>query len=95
MTRLYRVAVLVLPRRGARDPEGETLARELRRLGYGFIEAVRAGKVFVLEVEADSAEEAHGLAVRAARETRLYNPVVSEAVVVALAEGGRGAVPGD
>ncbi len=78
----------VVPRRAARDPEGETLASALRRRGYGFVEAVRAGKAFILEVEAGSVEEARGLVEEMAREARLYNPVVHEAVVVPLGEGG-------
>jgi len=84
----FCVALAVVPRRAARDPEGETLAAALRRRGYGFIEAVRAGKVFLLEVVADNLEEAHSLVERMARESRLYNPVVHEALVVPLGESG-------
>jgi len=84
----YCVAVLVLPRRGARDPEGETLARELRRLGYTRVADVRAGKVFVIRVDADSVEEAKRLVENVARSARLYNPAVNALVVTVLAEGG-------
>ena len=84
----FCVLLAVVPRRAARDPEGETLASALRRRGYGFVESVRAGKVFLLEVEAGGVGEARELVERLAREARLYNPVVHEAVVVPLGEGG-------
>ncbi len=96
MTRRHRLLLAVIPRRGARDPEGETLAAELRRRGYGFLAGVRAGKVFILEVEAGSLEEAVGLASRMAGEARLYNPLVHEALVVPLdGEGCSRQVSGD
>ncbi len=81
----HRVLLLILPRRGARDPEGETLARELQRLGYRFVASIRAGRVFELEVEAASREEAEKLALRVAEEARLYNPLVHEARVLGVA----------
>jgi len=81
----HRVLLVILPRGGSRDPEGETLASELRRLGYRFVASMRAGRVFELEVEAASGEEAERLALEVARGARLYNPVVQEARVLRVA----------
>lgn len=77
--------VMVSYKPSARDPEGETLAGELRRLGYTWILGARAGKAFVFEVEAGSREEAARLVEEMARETRLYNPAVHSLLVIPLA----------
>ena len=82
---LYHVALMVVNKRSARDPEGETLGYMLRRRGYDFVEGVRAGRVFIVSVNAPSAEDAVEKARRMARETRLYNPSVHELLVVRLA----------
>ena len=81
---VYRVALMVLNREGARDPEGETLAYMLRKRGYEFVERVRAGKVFLVEVNAPDPLEAEEKARVMARESRLYNPSVHELLVVRL-----------
>lgn len=78
----FRVLLLVEPKPSARDPEGETLARELRRRGYRFVEAVRAGKAFEVTVEAGDGDEAVRLVEEMAREARLYNPLVHTARVM-------------
>ena len=84
---MHCVALLVAPRRAARDPEGETLAAALRRRGYSFIHSMRAGKVFILIIEAGSRDEAVEKTLRLASEARLYNPVVNEARALYLGEG--------
>lgn len=91
----YCVVLLMLPLRGSRDPEGETLAAELRRLGHRFITGIVAGKALLVEVEAGSEEEARRLVLQVARDARLYNPVVQEAWVVRVAPGGCSQVPRD
>jgi phosphoribosylformylglycinamidine synthase PurS subunit len=56
-----KVTVLVRPKQGIRDPQGETIAGALSGLGYPVAD-VRAGKVFDLEVEASDRAEAERLA---------------------------------
>jgi len=81
----HRVLAVVAYKPSARDPEGETLADELRRLGYTWIQGIRAGKAFIVEVEAESREEAERLVEEMARETRLFNPAVHTLLVITLA----------
>ena len=82
---VYRVALMVVNKASARDPEGETIAHMLQSMGYSFVRSVRAGKVFIVEVEAGSPSEALEAARRLAAETRLYNPTVHELLVAGLA----------
>ena len=56
-----RVTVLVRPKEGILDPQGDAIARSLAGLGYP-TSGVRAGRVFDLELEVDSAEEAERVA---------------------------------
>ena len=60
-----KVTVLVRPKDGIRDPQGEAIAHSLAALGYGNHE-VRAGKVFDLEVDAADAREAERIALEVA-----------------------------
>ncbi|GIV25528.1 MAG: hypothetical protein KatS3mg026_1220 [Bacteroidia bacterium] len=72
---VYEVLVSVLPRPVLLDPEGETIGRALRRQGHLAVQGVRAGRAFLLRLEAHDAEAALSLAHEVAR-TLLYNPVV-------------------
>ena len=60
-----KVTVLVRPKDGIRDPQGEAIGRSLAGLGYAASD-VRAGKVFDLEVDAADAAEAERLAAEIA-----------------------------
>jgi phosphoribosylformylglycinamidine synthase subunit PurS len=69
-----RATVLVRPKRGILDPQGEAVERSLRKLGFSVGEA-RIGKVIDLEVEAASAEAARGQ-VEQMCEQLLANPLI-------------------
>jgi phosphoribosylformylglycinamidine synthase len=56
-----RVTVLVRPKEGILDPQGDAIDRSLRGLGYP-TRGVRAGRVFDLELEVETAEEAERIA---------------------------------
>ncbi len=60
-----RVTVLVRPKTGIRDPQGEAISRSLNGLGYG-VSAVHAGKIFDLDVDTDDAAEAKRIGEEAA-----------------------------
>ncbi len=71
-----RVTVLVRPKDGILDPQGEAIRRSLSGLGY-HCDAVRAGKLFDLDVDADE----HGRALELAGEIAeqlLANPLVEQ-----------------
>ena len=69
-----RVTVVVRPRDGILDPQGEAIRRSLAGLGYPAAD-VRAGKVFDLEVEAADADAARRVAGEIA-ERVLSNPLI-------------------
>jgi phosphoribosylformylglycinamidine synthase len=52
-----RATVLVRPKEGILDPQGEAVEQSLRKLGFS-VERARVGRVVDLDVEASSAAEA-------------------------------------
>lgn len=72
---LWRVFVIVLPKPGVNDPEGEAILGGLHGLGFDQVRQARAGRLFALEVAASSAIEATAQATAMA-ERLLANPVI-------------------
>lgn len=73
----FTVEVIIENKKMARDPEGETIARELiNRSGFSEIKSVRAGKYLRLLVQATDKEEAEQLVTRMSNALRIFNPVV-------------------
>jgi phosphoribosylformylglycinamidine synthase len=60
---------------GVLDPQGETIGRALRDLGFGNILKTSTGKVFRLEIDADTEADARKIAAEAAGKL-LANPVI-------------------
>jgi phosphoribosylformylglycinamidine synthase len=52
-----KISVLVRPKPGILDPQGEAVGNSLRHLGFS-VEAARVGRVVDLEVEATNETEA-------------------------------------
>jgi phosphoribosylformylglycinamidine synthase subunit PurS len=52
-----RVSVLVRPKAGILDPQGEAVEGSLRKLGFE-VSAARVGRLIDLEVESENADEA-------------------------------------
>ena len=75
-----RVIVLVRPKPGILDPQGEVIARSLSGLGLP-VDGVRAGKVFDLEIGVEDADEARRVATTAA-ERILANDLIESFEVV-------------
>jgi phosphoribosylformylglycinamidine synthase subunit PurS len=69
-----RATVLVRPKGGILDPQGEAVERSLRQLGFEVGEA-RVGRVIDLEVDASSADEARTQLERMC-EDLLANPLI-------------------
>jgi phosphoribosylformylglycinamidine synthase len=66
-----KVRVLVRPKSGILDPQGEAVRRALPALGFGGVETVRVGRLVEMEVE--SANEIEGMCRRL-----LANPTIEE-----------------
>ena len=78
-----RATVLVRPKGGILDPQGEAVEHSLRQLGFAVGEA-RIGRVIDLEVEATTATEAR-MQVERMCEDLLANPLI-ESYEIELAE---------
>ena len=66
-----KVRVLVRPKSGILDPQGEAVRRALPALGFGGVESVHVGRLIEMEVE--SPDEVDGMCRRL-----LANPTVEE-----------------
>lgn len=82
-----KATVLVRPKPGILDPQGQAVQSSLRHLGFAVTEA-RVGKLVELEVEIDDADEARSELERMC-EQLLANPLI-ESYEIELAE-----TPGD
>jgi phosphoribosylformylglycinamidine synthase len=78
-----RVTVLVRPKEGILDPQGEAVRGSLRKLGFA-VGGARVGRLVDLEVEADSAADAKAQVERMCQEL-LANPLI-ESFEVEVAE---------
>ncbi len=81
-----RAVVLVRPKRGILDPQGQAVGSSLRHLGFQVGEA-RVGRVVDLEIEAASLDEARADVERMCEEL-LANPLI-ESFEIELVENGR------
>jgi len=69
-----RATVVVRPKPGILDPQGEAVGDALRHLGFDVSE-VRVGRVVDVEIEGTDADEARA-AVRSMCEQLLANPLI-------------------
>ena len=75
--------MLVRPKPGILDPQGDAVGSSLRQLGFA-VDAARVGRVVDLELEANSQDEARGQVERMCAEL-LANPLI-ESFEIELAE---------
>jgi phosphoribosylformylglycinamidine synthase subunit PurS len=78
-----RATVLVRPKEGILDPQGEAVQSSLRQLGFA-VGAARVGRVIDLDVPADSAEAAR-VEIESMCERLLANPLI-ESFEISLQE---------
>jgi phosphoribosylformylglycinamidine synthase subunit PurS len=69
-----KATVLVRPKQGILDPQGQAVESSLRQLGFSVGDA-RVGRVIDLEIDAGSAEEAQAEVERMC-ERLLANPLI-------------------
>jgi phosphoribosylformylglycinamidine synthase subunit PurS len=80
-----KVSVLVRPKAGILDPQGEAVESSLRQLGFPVGDA-RVGRVIDLDVEASNADDARAQVERMC-ERLLANPLI-ESYEIELEENG-------
>jgi len=85
---LYRIKIVVRPREGVSDPEGETLRRRLNRKGIQGLSRIRSGKYWEVYLESSSREEAEERALQIYGGPPTMNPVKDDAQVLAIEEVG-------
>ena len=69
-----RATVLVRPKQGILDPQGDAVQRSLRKLGFD-VSGTRIGRVIDLELEADGSDDARAQVERMCAEL-LANPLI-------------------
>jgi phosphoribosylformylglycinamidine synthase PurS subunit len=72
-----KVRILVSFKDSVLDPQGQTVKNALHTLGYHFIKEARQGKVFELDLESISREEAKTLIPEIADKV-LANPIIEK-----------------
>jgi len=74
----YTVDVVIENKPSIRDPEGETILRDLMmKNGVRYVKKVRTAKLLRLEVEAEDEEHAKRVTEEMCNDLRIFNPVVS------------------
>jgi phosphoribosylformylglycinamidine synthase subunit PurS len=79
-----KATVLVRPKPGILDPQGQAVERSLRQLGFS-VGAARVGRVIDVEVETESRDDARAQ-VEAMCERLLANPLI-ESFEIELQDG--------
>jgi len=76
-TKHYMVEVIIENKPAARDPEGETIYKDLiLKGGYEKIKSVRTGKYLKILVDANGRKEAEKIVFDMCNALRIYNPVI-------------------
>jgi phosphoribosylformylglycinamidine synthase PurS subunit len=76
MTSIFSVEIVISNKPQARDPEGETIMRDLiHKSGLNSVKEVRTGKLLAVKVEAANEAEARENVVSMCNDLRIYNPV--------------------
>ena len=78
-----RVRVLIRPKEGILDPQGQAVERALPALGYDDVSNVHVGRLVELDVDGNGDAEAQ---VREMCERLLANPLIESYEVQALGE---------
>ena len=71
----WAIDVIVMPKTGVSDPQGEAVRGGLSMLGFTGVEGVRVGRHVSLEIVADDSESARE-ATKQMAERLLSNPVI-------------------
>jgi phosphoribosylformylglycinamidine synthase PurS subunit len=72
----FSVEIIISNKPQARDPEGETIERDLlHKKGFQSVKEVRTGKLLSVKLEATSEDDARSKALVMCNDLRLYNPV--------------------
>lgn len=83
----YIVNVIIENKPSIRDPEGETILRDLMiKNGATEIKEVRTGKILRLKVEGKNEDEVKQITEKMCNDLRIFNPVVSMCKIKVLSD---------
>ena len=74
---IYNYEVKILYKDNVNDPQGLTITASANRIGFDGIKSIRSGKIFMVEIESDSAENAEK-AVAEISDKLLSNPIIEK-----------------
>jgi phosphoribosylformylglycinamidine synthase len=78
----YTAEIIIEGKKNARDPEGETIMRDLMiKQGYDMVSSVRSGKILRIMIEAANEKAAEELLWKMVNELRIYNPVAHSCTI--------------
>ena len=81
---MYIVHVIIENKPNISDPEGDTILNDLvLKSKNSSIKKIRAGKILKFTVEASDKKEAEKTVENVCQELRIFNPLVSNAVIEA------------
>jgi phosphoribosylformylglycinamidine synthase subunit PurS len=80
---LWRVEVIVMPKNGVSDPQGEAVRGGLGMLGHSDVTRVRVGRHIALDVDAPTEQDAR-IAVMRMADQLLANPVIEQYEISAV-----------
>ncbi len=83
---LYRARIVVRPREGVSDPEGDTLSGRLKRKGISGVARVRSGRYWEIYVEANSREQAEAWVRQIYTSPPMVNPVKDDSQLLTIEE---------
>jgi phosphoribosylformylglycinamidine synthase len=73
----FQAKVVVSLKEGVLDPQGQTIGNALADLGFDKVLKVRTGKIFTLDIDAETEADAAQVASEAASKL-LANPVIEK-----------------
>ncbi|MFQ6075726.1 MAG: phosphoribosylformylglycinamidine synthase subunit PurS [Candidatus Bathyarchaeia archaeon] len=82
----FRAKIVVSPKRGISDPEGDTLRDRLRRKENHRIIRVRSGKYWEIDFESSTREEAEAYINRVSDSPPLMNRIKDDSELLELEE---------
>ncbi len=84
----YKIEIVVRRKSSVADPEGNTIADALERLGHSEVSSVRVAKLFYIHIDGEDETAARDNVEKIAKEV-LANPVIEEFEIVDIEEINR------
>ncbi len=74
---IYKYEVKILYKDNVNDPQGLTITESANRIGFNGIKNIRSGKIFIVEIDSQSEQEAE-VAIEEISDKLLSNPIIEK-----------------